>query len=53
MKEENNEMRRLSVFIETNGESVYVGEIVEKTLDTVEWLHADISIIDHVRNVMK
>lgn len=46
-------MRRLSVFIETNGESVYVGEIAEKTLDNVEWLPVDIGIIDHVSNVMK
>ena len=30
MKEEDNEMRRLSVFIEINGESIYVGEIIGK-----------------------
>ena len=40
MKEEN-EMRRLSVFIEINGESVYVGEIVGKDSNDTCFTYAD------------
>ena len=41
MKEEDNEMRRLSVFIEINGESRYVGEIVGNNSDDARFTYAD------------
>ena len=41
MKEEDNEMRRLSVFIEINGENVYVGDITGKDSTDSCFAYAD------------
>ena len=41
MKEEDNEMRRLSVFIEINGENVHVGDITGKDSTDSCFTYAD------------
>ena len=41
MKEEDNDMKRLSVFIEINGESIYVGKIVGKDSNDACFTYVD------------